>query len=87
MCNNMSFLRNLLSSDFCGHSSHFNSNFTLLSPDDTNILPIVEPRSFAVSACFRLKRSFDNLILKFSLHTRPPKDGMTSEDENFSNHK
>ena len=81
MCNNMSYLRNLLSSDFGGHFSHFNLYFTLLSPEDTYILQMVEPRSFAVSACFRLKRSFYNLILKFSLHTRPPKDGMTSEYE------
>ena len=59
----------------------------ILSPDEIDVLPMVEPRSFAVSACYRLKRLFYNLIFKFLLHTRPPEDGMTYEDEDFSNQK
>ena len=57
MCNNMGFLKNLLSSDFGGHFFIFVLYFMTLSPDEIDVLPMVEPRSFAVSADFGLKPS------------------------------
>ena len=71
MCNNMGFLKNLLSSDFGGHFFIFVVYFMILSQDEIDVLPMVEPQSLAVSANCRLKRLFYNLILKFLLHTRP----------------
>ena len=53
MCNNMGFLKNLLSSDFGGHFFIFDLYFMILSPDEIDVLPMVEPRSFAGSADFR----------------------------------
>ena len=64
MCNNMGFLKNLLSSDFGGHFFIFDLYFMILSTDEIDVLPIVEPRSFAVSANFRLKPLLYSLILK-----------------------
>ena len=58
MCNNMGFLKNLLSSDFGGHFCHFGVYFMLLSPEEIDVLPMVEPLSFAVSAYFRMKSFF-----------------------------
>ena len=58
MCNNMGFLKNLLSSDFGGHFCHFGLYFMLLSPEEIDVLPMVEPLSFAVSANFRMKSFF-----------------------------
>ena len=55
MCNNMGFLENLLSGDFGGHFSILSLYFMLLSPDGTDVLPMVEPRSFAVFTNFILK--------------------------------
>ena len=81
MCNNMGFLKNLLSSDFGGHFFIFDLYFMILNPNEIDVLPMVEPRSFAVSADFRLKPSFYNLILKFLLYIRPPQYGTTSEAE------
>ena len=49
MCNNMGFLNNLLSGDFGGHFSILSIYFMLLSPGEIDVLPMVEPRSFAVS--------------------------------------
>ena len=49
MCNNMGFLKNLLSGDFGGHFSILSIYFMLLSPGEIDVLPMVEPRSFAVS--------------------------------------
>ena len=57
MCNNMGFLKNLLSSDFGGHFFIFVLYFMILSPDEIDVLPMVEPRIFAVSADFGLKPS------------------------------
>ena len=57
MCNNMGFLKNLLSSDFGGHFFIFGIYFKILSPDEIDVLPMVEPRIFAVSADFGLKPS------------------------------
>ena len=65
MCNNMDFLKILLSSDFGGHFFIFSLYFMILSPGEIDVLPMVEPRSFAVFDNFRLKLLFDNLILKF----------------------
>ena len=70
MCNNMGFLKNLLSSDFGGHFFIYVLYFMILSPDEIDVLPMVEPRSFAVFANFRLKLLFYNLILKFLLYIR-----------------
>ena len=55
----------------------------LLIPEEIDVLPMVEFRSFAVFANFRLQPSFYNLILKFLPRIRPLQDGTTSEDENF----
>ena len=55
----------------------------ILSPDEIDVLLMVEPRSFAVSADFWLKLLFYNLILKFLLYTRPPQYGTLSEVEDF----
>ena len=63
MCNNMGFLKNLLSSDFGGHFFIFVLYFMILSPDEIDVLPMVEPRSFAVSPDFGLKPSFYCSIL------------------------
>ena len=60
MCNIMGFLKNLLSSDFGGHFFIFGLNFMILSTDEIDDPPMVEPRSFAVSANFRLKPLFYN---------------------------
>ena len=49
MCNNMGFLNNLLSGDFGGHFSILSIYFMLLSAGEIDVLPMVEPRSFAVS--------------------------------------
>ena len=49
MCNNMGFLNNLLSGDFGGHFSILSMYVMLLSPEEIDVLPMVEPRSFAVS--------------------------------------
>ena len=49
MCNNMGFLNNLLSGDFGGHFSILSIYFMLLSLGEIDVLPMVEPRSFAVS--------------------------------------
>ena len=61
----MDFLKNLLSSDLSGHFFILDLYFMTLSSDEIDVLPMVEPRSFAVSAHFRLKPSFFNLILNF----------------------
>ena len=61
----------------------FSLYFMLQSPEKIDVLRMVEPRSFAVSANLRFKTLFYNLILKFLLHARPPQDGTTSEDEDF----
>ena len=53
--------------------------YMILSPDEIDVLPMVEPRSFAVSANFKLKPLFYNLILKFLLRTRPPQYGTTTQ--------
>ena len=58
MCNNMGFLKNLLSSDFGGHFFIFGLYFMILSSDEIDVLPMVEPRIFAASAYFRLKPLF-----------------------------
>ena len=95
----MGFLKNLLSSDFDGHFYIFGFHFMILSPDEINVLPMVEPRSFAVSAVLLIKiiliTFFTNftrqklyststaLILKFLLYIRPPQYGTTSEVEDF----
>ena len=65
MCNNMGFLENLLSGDFSGHFSILSLYFMLLSPDEIDVLPMVEHRSFAVFTYFLLKPLFNNLISKF----------------------
>ena len=65
MCNNMGFFKNLLPSDFGGHFLIFGLYFIILSPDEIDVLPMVEPRSFAVFANFGSKPLFHNLILKF----------------------
>ena len=39
MCNNMGFLKNLLSSDFGGHFFIFGLYFIILSPDEIDVLP------------------------------------------------
>ena len=83
MCNNMGFLKNLLSSDYGGHFFIFGLYFMKLCPDEIDVLPMVEPRSFAGSADFRLKLLFYNFILKFLLYIRPSKYGTTSEAEDF----
>ena len=62
MCNNMGFLENLLSGDFGGHFSIFRLYFMLLSPDGIDVLPVVEPLSFAVFTNFILKPLFYNFI-------------------------
>ena len=62
MCINMGFLKNLLSSDFGGDIIIFGLYFMILSTDEIDVPPMVEPRSFAVSANFRLKPLFYNLI-------------------------
>ena len=54
----------------------------LVSPEENDVLLMVELRSFVVFANFRLQPSFYNLILKISPRIRPLQDGM-SEDENF----
>ena len=79
MCNNMGFLKNLLSSDFGGHFFIFGLYFMILSSEKNDILPMVEPLNFAVSAQFRLKTLFYNLIRKYLFQSRPLQDGMTSE--------
>ena len=53
--------------------------FMILKPDEIDVLPMVEPRSFAVSADFILKLLFCNFILKISLYTRPPQYGTMSD--------
>ena len=58
MCNNMGFLKNLLSSDFGGHFCHFGVYFMRLNPEEIDVLPMVEPLNFAVSANFRMKSFF-----------------------------
>ena len=55
----------------------------LVSPEENDVLLMVELRSFAVFANFRLQPSFYNLILKILPRIRPLQDGTTSEDENF----
>ena len=55
----------------------------ILSPDEIDVLPMVEPRNFAVSAYFRLKLLFYNLILKFQLYIRSPQYGTMSEVDDF----
>ena len=62
MCNNMGFLENLLSGDFGGHFFILSLYFMLLSPDGIDVLPVVEPLSFAVFTNFILKPLFYNLI-------------------------
>ena len=62
MCNNMGFLENLLSGDYGGHFSILSLYSMLLSPDEIDVLPMVEPRSFAVFTNFILKPLFYNLI-------------------------
>ena len=57
--------------------------FMLLSLEEIDVLPMIELRSFAVFAYFRLQLLFYNLISKFLLRIRPLKDGTTSGDENF----
>ena len=61
----------------------FGLYFMLQSPEEIDVLPMVEPQNFAVSANFRFKPLFNNSIFKFLLHARPPQDGTTSEDEDF----
>ena len=61
----------------------FGLYFMLVSPEENDVLLMVELRSFAVFANFRLQPSFYNLILKFLPRIRPLQDGRTSEDENF----
>ena len=58
MCNNKDFLNNLPSSGFSGHFFIIDLYFMTLSSDVIDVPPMVEPRSFAVSAYFRLKPSF-----------------------------
>ena len=58
MCYNIGFLKNLLSSDFGGHFFIFGLYFKILSSDEIDVLPMLEPRSFTVSADFRLKLLF-----------------------------
>ena len=55
MCNNMGFLKNLLSSDFGGHCFIFGLYFMILSPDENDVLPMAVPRSFAIFAVFILR--------------------------------
>ena len=62
MCNNMGFLKNLLSSDFGGHFFIFGLYFMILNLEKNDVLPMVEPLSFAVFAHFRLKPLFYNII-------------------------
>ena len=57
MCYHIGFFKNLLSSDFGGHFFIFGLYFKILSPDEIDVLPMVEPRIFAVSADFGLKPS------------------------------
>ena len=79
----MSFLKNMLSSDFGGHFFHFRLIFYDTESLKNDVLPMVEPLSFAVFAHFRLKPLFYNLIWRYLFHTRPLQDGMTSEDADF----
>ena len=62
MCNNMGFLKNLLSSDFGGHFFIFGLYFMILNLEKNDVLPMVEPLSLAVFAHFRLKPLFYNII-------------------------
>ena len=41
ICNNMGFLKNLLSSDFGGHFFIFGLYFMILSLDEIDVLPMV----------------------------------------------
>ena len=85
MCNNMGFWEICSLATLVAILVIFNLYFMLLSPEDTDILPMVDPRSFAVSAYSDCNVYFT--ILKFLLYIRPPEDGMTSEDKDFSNQK
>ena len=49
----------------------FGLYFMLQSPEEIDVLPMVEPQNFAVSANFRFKPLFYNSILKFLLYARP----------------
>ena len=61
----------------------FGLYFMLLSQKEIDVLPMIELRSFAIFANFRLQPLFYNLISKFLLCIRPLQDGTTSGDENF----
>ena len=53
------------SSAFGGQFCHFGLYFMLLSQEEIDVLPMIELRSFAVFANFKLQPLFYNLILKF----------------------
>ena len=61
----------------------FGLYFMPLSLEEIDVLPMIELRSFAIFANFRLQPLFYNLISKFLLRIRPLQDGTTSGDENF----
>ena len=60
----------------------FRLYFMLLSQEEIDVLPMIELRSFAVFANFRLKPLQFNFRI-FLVRLRPLQDGMTSEYENF----
>ena len=71
------------SSAFGGQFCHFGLYFMLLSQEEIDVLPMIELRSFAVFANFRLQPLFYNLISKFLLRIRPLQYRTMSGDENF----
>ena len=52
MCNNMGFLENVLSGDFGGHFFILSLYIMLPDQEEIDVLPMVEPQSFAVSSNF-----------------------------------